>query len=1032
MPTTTSKPIILLAFANEFDQRLGYLRGLPEELRQLQSILTVAEQSNHCRLEVISNATLDTILDKFRQHRDQIALFHYGGHADSYRLLFEETGGQRAEIDAAGFAGFLGQQSSLQLVFLNACSTRQQVDELLNQQIPSVIATSQDIYDEVAVQFAGQFYKSLVSGAGIERSFREATGAVQAAGGRPSARGSGEEAEGTQSEVAQPGVTRGLRLVTADGPPSGQLPWELHVRSGADEVRTWNLPQAVNDLYFGLPPLPDMDLPPVPFRHLHWFRREDAPIFFGRGKQIRELYQYVTDPQGDPIILFYGQSGVGKSSLLAAGLLPRLEESHEVVYLRRDPQTGLVGALDSVLRPPPFGTGCEAANLPRPSPTPELVEGVREAWLAREATLNKPLLIVLDQVEELYTRPNKGNLTEFADFLSALTAIFGDRGQRPQGKLILGFRKEWLAEVEKRLLEASLPASKLFLQRLDRPGIVEAITGVADSSRHQQRYGLTVDNELPGLIADDLLEDYDSAIAPTLQILLSKLWEKAKDRNENQPRFSNTMAGVAIASVTKARDRNGNRPRFSTDLYTFLRREGVALRDFLDQQLISLADWNADAVDSGLALDLLYYHTTPLGTAEGRSQTELNEAYDHCKESLPELLQECKRRFLLIDPTAEGQQAITASRLAHDALAPLVRERFDESDLPSQRARRILESRVVDWQGGAEGTPLDDADLVLVEAGLAGMRGLSADERRLVDMSVAERTKQQEAALQLAQEKEAAQARELKLEKQSNRRLLSLIGLLASVIIALLAVVARPVYTAWMTRGELVYIPSGTATIGTDDPNAYPEEQPETPFSLNGFWIEQFEVTIDQYQSCVDVGRCDESPMSSFSIAEIDGNHPIRYVTGVQAAKYCRWLGRRLPTELEWERAARGSKGGPWPWEEPTLSNDRVRMPIDGSGADGTVPVSELAAGRSHEGEIHHLVGNVWEWTSSYYSYTNTYDNYDHNLFWDGEIDSLKFADALIIRGGGWSGGIFAVTDKQSLGPNIAANDLGIRCAKDE
>ena len=78
------------------------------------------------------------------------------------------------------------------------------------------------------------------------------------------------------------------------------------------------------------------------------------------------------------------------------------------------------------------------------------------------------------------------------------------------------------------MAERQLPRAKVFLQRLDRRGIVEAVTGPADSERLRQHYGLTVEDGLAGEIADDLLVDPSSAVAPTLQILLSKLWDQAK------------------------------------------------------------------------------------------------------------------------------------------------------------------------------------------------------------------------------------------------------------------------------------------------------------------------------------------------------------------------------------------------------------------------------------------------------------------------------------------------------------------------
>ena len=86
-------------------------------------------------------------------------------------------------------------------------------------------------------------------------------------------------------------------------------------------------------------------------------------------------------------MLFYGQSGVGKSSLLAAGLLPRLEDSHAVRYARRDQAAGLLGTLAAALGAAPD------ADL-------------SAAWRALEALTGRPLLVVLDQMEEVFTRPN--------------------------------------------------------------------------------------------------------------------------------------------------------------------------------------------------------------------------------------------------------------------------------------------------------------------------------------------------------------------------------------------------------------------------------------------------------------------------------------------------------------------------------------------------------------------------------------------------------------------------------------------------
>ena len=124
---------------------------------------------------------------------------------------------------------------------------------------------------------------------------------------------------------------------------------------------------------------------------------------------------------------------------------------------------------------------------------------------------------------------------------------------------------------------------------------------------------------------------------------------------------------------------------------------------------------------SGLALDLLAYHTTPLGTAEQRTIAELEQTYRHQAAALPGLVQECRDLYLLVDPSQNQPDQPSASRLTHDTLAPHVRKRFDESDAPGQR--RGASWRTGRWTGApAAKAPTDDADLPVVEGGLTGMR----------------------------------------------------------------------------------------------------------------------------------------------------------------------------------------------------------------------------------------------------------------------------------------------------------------------
>ena len=308
-----------------------------------------------------------------------------------------------------------------------------------------------------------------------------------------------------------------------------------------------------------------------------------------------------------------------------------------------------------------------------------------------------------------------------------------DPARRPRGKLIVSFRKEWLDQFEQAFKAVKLGWVSMLLKPLEFAEIIKAIEGPALDPTLRQRYELTVAEGLAATIAGDLVIDAGSALAPTLQVLLTNMWKGA----------------------------GGKGGRFDQDLYRRLRDEGYLLRDVLEEGLKAVRQWHEDVESSGLALDVLVYHVTEIDTAAQRTRTELAARYPHRAEVLPGLLDKLKDGYLLIEADVRSEPsvpAVPATRLAHNTLAPLVNARFRTSIAPGQCARRLLENTAPEWQNDSKtGSVLDATDLASVEAGAAGMRAWTADETRLVEAS--RRVEEQRKAEELSRKRLIAQFR---------------------------------------------------------------------------------------------------------------------------------------------------------------------------------------------------------------------------------------------------------------------------------
>jgi eukaryotic-like serine/threonine-protein kinase len=164
-----------------------------------------------------------------------------------------------------------------------------------------------------------------------------------------------------------------------------------------------------------------------------------------------------------------------------------------------------------------------------------------------------------------------------------------------------------------------------------------------------------------------------------------------------------------------------------------------------------------------------------------------------------------------------------------------------------------------------------------------------------------------------------------------------------------------------------VYVPGGSFVMGSDTGRS--EEQPAHTVMLSAYWIYQTEVTNAMYALCVEAGQC-EAPYHSdskthriyYGNATYD-NHPVIWIDWAKSNAYCAWAGRRLPTEAEWEYAARGDDERTYPWGDalPTCSLTNQRGCTGDTAAVGSYPDGASPFG------VLDMAGNVAEWVSDWY-----------------------------------------------------------------
>jgi serine/threonine-protein kinase len=233
----------------------------------------------------------------------------------------------------------------------------------------------------------------------------------------------------------------------------------------------------------------------------------------------------------------------------------------------------------------------------------------------------------------------------------------------------------------------------------------------------------------------------------------------------------------------------------------------------------------------------------------------------------------------------------------------------------------------------------------------------------------------------------------------------------------------------------MVVVPAGEFLRGSgDDPFAFGSEKPQRSIYLDAFWLDQYEVTNALYAQCVNGGACRKPAQArSHTRQAYYGNaaftdYPVIYVSWLDAKNFCAWNGKRLPSEAEWEKAARSVDGRRYPWGNEFDAN---RLNSIESGNNDTVRVGNYPSGASVYG-AHDLAGNVWEWVADFYQA----DYYRIAAAFNptGPASGPPPSEAIgVMRGGAWNNNFRGVRSAYRLGyfQRHVGFETGIRCAWD-
>jgi formylglycine-generating enzyme required for sulfatase activity len=223
---------------------------------------------------------------------------------------------------------------------------------------------------------------------------------------------------------------------------------------------------------------------------------------------------------------------------------------------------------------------------------------------------------------------------------------------------------------------------------------------------------------------------------------------------------------------------------------------------------------------------------------------------------------------------------------------------------------------------------------------------------------------------------------------------------------------------------SMVLIPAGEFIMGSWTGDG--DERPVRRVYLDAYFMDKDQLAVGQYAKFLDATSHGAPPEWNIMSRTMHRSRPVVNVDWADAAAYCKWAGKRLPTEAEWEKAARGTDGRTYPWgdEPPTRFHGNMKKELWNNHM-GLTPVGMFGDGKSPYG-VNDMAGNVWEWVNDWYAP----DYYKTSPLRNPTGPAMS--EYKVVRGGSWGSGPegLRTSERETHLPSFQGYGTGFRCAK--